>query len=228
MNTGVASVKKDSISENIIYCFWTGNNEMSEKRKECLKNLKEVSECNVILVTPDNLQYYILSDEPLHEAYTYLSETHKADYLRTYFMHFYGGGYSDIKKTTSSWKKAFKDIENNKDCYINGAHESGPHDIGYEGAVSQWEKMVSNCAYICRPKTDFTYKWYSEMIELMDKKVEDLKKHPATYPQETSSDGNGYPLEWTEMLGRIFHKVLLEYIPNIMYTTNRPICYDHR
>jgi hypothetical protein len=83
---------------NNIYCFWTGDNEMSQNRLDGLHNLQTVSECEVILVTPQNLNQYILPDAPLHPGYKYLSETHKADYLRTYFMHFYGGGYSDIKK----------------------------------------------------------------------------------------------------------------------------------
>jgi hypothetical protein len=48
---------------NTIYCFWTGINEMSENRKKCLEQLKEVSECNVILVTPVNLHEYILEEE---------------------------------------------------------------------------------------------------------------------------------------------------------------------
>ena len=84
--------------ENNIYIFWTGDNEMSENRKKSIENLKNTCECNIILVTPLNLKSYILSSQPLHEAYQYLSYTHKSDYLRTYFMHFIGGGYSDIKK----------------------------------------------------------------------------------------------------------------------------------
>uniref|UniRef100_A0A6C0I4I0 Uncharacterized protein n=1 Tax=viral metagenome TaxID=1070528 RepID=A0A6C0I4I0_9ZZZZ len=85
-------------SDNIIYCFWTGDNKMSNARIECLNNLRTVSECNVLLITKDNLSNYILNDVPLHPSFNYLSETHKADYLRTYFMNFYGGGYSDIKQ----------------------------------------------------------------------------------------------------------------------------------
>ena len=85
-----------------IYVFWTGNNQMSENRNECLKELIKVSKCNVILVKPEMLNKYILDEHPLHPSFNYLSETHKADYLRTYFMRFHGGGYSDIKKTTES------------------------------------------------------------------------------------------------------------------------------
>jgi hypothetical protein len=87
---------------------------MSPQRHECLEQLKEKYECNVILITTHNLNEYIKKEHPLHPAYEYLSETHKADYLRTYFMNFYGGGYSDIKKTTGSWKKSFEDLRNSE------------------------------------------------------------------------------------------------------------------
>ena len=94
----------------VIYIFWTGENEMSENRLKSIQQLKDVSGVELALVTPSNLSSYILKSAPLHESYTYLSETHKADYLRTCFMNFHGGGYSDIKKTTGSWIKAFDDI----------------------------------------------------------------------------------------------------------------------
>jgi len=73
--------------------------------------MEEITGCKVCCVYKDDLSKYIL-EHPLHEAYEYLSETHKADYLRTYFMHFYGGGYSDIKRSSGSWLKAFDDLEN--------------------------------------------------------------------------------------------------------------------
>jgi Capsular polysaccharide synthesis protein len=215
-------------SNNIIYCFWTGYNEMSKNRRECLEQLKSASQCRVILITPDNLNDYILPNAPLHKSYPYLSETHKADYLRTYFMHFHGGGYSDIKKTTASWVSAFDDIRSNSDCYINGYREQGPGDIAYAPNAKHWQVLLGNGAYICRPQTEFTAKWYNEMIQLLDSKLETLKKHPATYPQENAEDGNGYPLEWNELLGRIFHKLLMNYLPNLMYTLPRPICIDYR
>ena len=81
--------------ENKIYCFWTGENKMSEQRLKCLEQLRKKSQCNVILVTPKILDKYILDKHPLHPSFKYLSQTHKADYLRTYFMRFHGGGYSD-------------------------------------------------------------------------------------------------------------------------------------
>ena len=63
-------------------------------------------------MTVENLHEYILKDHPLHPAYEFLSETHRCDILRTYFMYHYGGGYSDIKIPNGSWVKGFEDMEN--------------------------------------------------------------------------------------------------------------------
>lgn len=207
-----------------IYCFWTGNNEMSENRKECLNQLIEKSECNVVLITPQNLQEYI--DTPLHPSYEYLSETHKADYLRTYFMHFYGGGYSDIKRTTDSWKKYFIDLENS-DYFICGYKEL-PNGVAYSPHAQYWNELIGNGAYICKPKTEFTTEWYNEMVAFLDTKVDELKLHPSKHPQDSKSNTSNYPIEWNEMLGRIFHRVIYKYKDRIMNTLPISIFTDYR
>ncbi|MGI9252585.1 MAG: hypothetical protein ACR2J8_02470, partial [Thermomicrobiales bacterium] len=76
-----------------VYCFWTGENEMPSQRLESLETIRQNAGCEVVLVTPDNLADFLV--EPLHEAYDYLSCTHRADYLRAWFMHHRGGGYTD-------------------------------------------------------------------------------------------------------------------------------------
>ena len=35
---------------------------MSEKRKVCLENIRNMSECHIVLITPDNLNDYIHKD----------------------------------------------------------------------------------------------------------------------------------------------------------------------
>ena len=207
---------------NIIYCFWTGSNKMSENRKMCFQQLKYTSECKVVLVTPENLQEYILSDHPLHEAYKFLSETHKADYLRTYFMNFHGGGYSDIKKTTGSWEKYFKYLNNYDGCWICGYQE-----IPGGAAYGNYEDLIGNCAYICKPNTPLTNEWYNEMIALLNKKLLDLKLNPATHPQDCKEKSK-YPIEWNEMLGRIFHKILYNYKKHVINTLPISIFDNYR
>ncbi len=153
-----------------IYCFWTGTNRMTLQRYECLKQLVKVSQCNVILVTPKSLDKYILDEHPLHPSFYYLSETHKADYLRTYFMRFHGGGYSDIKKTTGSWIESFKKLEES-DKWIIGYRELNGGAI--PSLADKWMDLLGNGAYICKANTPFVIEWYNEMIKLMDNKYEE-------------------------------------------------------
>ena len=214
-------------SRNMIFCFWTGNNQMSDNRKSCLEQLKEVSECKVILVTPKNLDDYILQDHPLHEAYQYLSETHKADYLRTYFMHFHGGGYSDIKKTTGSWKPAFERLYQSNNYWICGYPEI-KGGVAYAPYASYWRELIGNCAYICKPNTLLTREWYTEMMTLLDSKLEKLKLNPAKNPQDQKSATSNYPLEWNEMLGRIFHKIAYKYRSHLLRELPTSVFSDYR
>lgn len=205
---------------NIIYCFWTGTNPMSKQRRLCLEQLKKVTFCDVVLVTPDSLGKYLLDDHPLHPSFFYLSQTHKADYLRTYFMRFHGGGYTDIKQTTGNWVSSFQKI-NNSDKWIIGYKEIRG-GVAYPPLSNNWNELLGNCAYICKPNTPFVVEWYNEMIKLMDEKYVDLQKFPAKFPQDSKEVNNGYPIEWNEMLGRIFHRVLYKYKNKSLNTL--PIC----
>ncbi len=202
---------------------------MSPQRRECLDQLRVVSECEVVLVTPDNLGKYILPEAPLHEAYNYLSETHKADYLRTYFMHFHGGGYSDIKKTTGSWRQAFEDLETAGDAkWVNGYKEL-EGGVGYPPAIPHWHTLVGNCAYICRPQTPLTHTWYSAMIALLEERLPRLRAHPARHPQDfRGREGSAYPLEWNEMLGRIFHRICFGFRDRLLQTVPPCVFTDYR
>jgi hypothetical protein len=198
--------------KNTIVCFWTGDNPMSSYRQSALRNLIETSEANILLVTKDNLSDFILDTNPLHPAYTYLSNVHKSDYLRTYFMHFYGGGYSDVKGTHGSWKACFERMNDpsNSDTYICGYPEIEGGVAAREYA-NYWNELIGNGCYICKPNTPLTKEWYENMIALLDTKLENLKQHPATDFRDCKELGNGYPIEWNEMLGRIFHKVCYKY-----------------
>jgi len=191
-------------AERVIYCLWTGTNKMSNNRKHCLDNLKKHTGVPVIFITVDNLDKYILKNEPLHSGYQYLSEVHKADYLRTYFMRFYGGGYSDIKETTGDWNDSFT-LLNNSDKWIIGYKEI-EGGVAYQPLYQKWKDLIGNGAYICKPGTPLVKEWYNDMIKLMDKKLEELKKNPSSDPRDQKEHNTGYPIEWNELLGRIFHR----------------------
>ena len=212
--------------KQVIYCFWTGTNPLTENRTRSLSQLKKVTGFEIVLVTPNNLHNYILSDHPLHSSYVYLSETHKSDYLRTYFMHFHGGGYTDIKQTKGSWKDAFADLEQS-DKWINGYQEFGAGHVAYVPLQNQYKSLIGNASYICKPQTPFTSEWYDEMITLLESKLAKLKQHPATNPRDRAENSE-YPIEWNEMLGRIFHKVCFKYRDKVLQTVPECIIVNYR
>ena len=210
------------LNDHTIICFWTGTNEMSQSRQWHLAKLRANCGCNVLLITPDNLSQYIHPDYPLHPAYPYLSETHRADYLRTYMMHHYGGGYHDIKLTTGDWNSHFDTLLTSPDKWICGYPEEEPGHIACDSVRDKWASLVGVIAFICKPNTPLTTKWYNEMVHLLDYKLPYLKQYPATYPQDRNDTGSNYPLAWNEMLGKIFHRICAEYTDHILPTLPRP------
>jgi hypothetical protein len=167
----------DTIKARIIFCFWTGDNPMTEKRRQCLDTIKTKSECTVILITKDNVMDWEVKGSPFHPAYPYLSAVHKADYLRCYFMRHYGGGYADIKTQTGSWVPTFEMLQKSDDLWVAGYKEVGPGGIAhvddnelYRSMQTVYDKMIGNCAYICRKNTPFVIDWYKRVKEILDEK----------------------------------------------------------
>ena len=230
-NNFAENLNQKSKIERCIYCFWTGNNEMSENRKRGIKSLQERAGVLVKLITPDNLSGYILPEHPLHPQFKNLSLVHKSDYLRCYFMHHYGGGYSDIKQTTHSWIFAFDELEKRKDKYIISYPEKHYKDVAQlEGKLGKdlkrnYSILAGNCAYICRSYTLFTGEWYQELLNRMNKYAPDLQKNPGNI----WGDNKGYPIPWTNILGDIYHPLCLKYNDKIIFTNKlRPITNDYR
>lgn len=201
-----------------IYCFWTETNPMSEQRKHCLQQLRYISQCNVVLVTPHNLPSFLNPNVLFHEGYRYLSAVHKADYLRCYFMHVYGGGYADIKLTMGSWVKAFRDMEINPTALINGYQAGGPDNVSNTELKPRWQELIGVCQMIVRPRTDFTKEWYSEIHRILDLNIEQLKQNPAKHPYDNSESGTGYPIGYTDLLGIPFNRIQYKYKNRTMFT----------
>lgn len=215
---------KDTIKNKIIFIFWTGTNEMSFRRIHCINALKQDTGCEIRLITVENLADYIVEGDPLHPAYEYLSETHKSDYLRTYFMYHYGGGYSDIKIPNGSWVNGFDTMQKNPEIWINGYHETCPESIAHGPSAHLWDRLPGNCAYIIRPKTEFVAAWKRHQGEVLDRHYEALKKHPSTQPDCCIEyvPGTLYPLHWNEILGRIFHEESAKCVDRIRFDIPTP------
>jgi Capsular polysaccharide synthesis protein len=214
----------EEILQHKIWVFWTDKNEMSDNRKRCLDSILLNSQVLVELVNHSNLSNYVLPDFPIHSAYEYLSSVHKSDYLRTYFMHFYGGGYSDIKYTNHSWKPYFLKLDHS-DAYGMGYTEIGPGGVApLPGALGlnlrrNWNLLLGNGAYIWKPNNEFTSNWLLNLHQTLDMKHDALKAKPARTPRDkyNVNDPNSYPLRWSEILGDIFHPLCYEYRDKIIH-----------
>lgn len=204
----------------VVYCFWTGTNQMSPDRSRAFELLRKNVGAEVVFVTPDNLNKFILQDYPLHRGYNYLSLVHRSDYLRCYFMHHYGGGYSDIKAYSESWLGSFDALEKSSEKWIIGYREIGKRGVapktGRLGAdlKKYWHLLLGNGGYICKPRSPFTTEWYFELHRQMDLLYNRLEKNPGN----TFGDNPGYPVEWSQILGCIFHPLCLKYSKRLMFS----------
>jgi hypothetical protein len=213
----------NSKADKVVYVFWTGDNPLTKNRKESLETIKKNIGVKVEFVTPKNIDTIIKKEYPLHKAYPYLSLVHKADYLRTYVMHHYGGGYSDIKRTSKDWNTFFDNV-NNTDYWGNGSyeHSSGCASVNPE-VCKNYKTLYQNCAYIFKPNTPFTKEWIDTLHQKLDEKYELLKQYPATEPREVigmekkNKEISKYPLQWAEILGTIFHDICYKYKHKLLY-----------
>tara|TARA_Y100001934_G_C12351785_1_gene775792 strand:+ start:786 stop:1376 length:591 start_codon:yes stop_codon:yes gene_type:complete len=188
---------------------------MNELRKESIKSIQKNSEAELIIITKDNLYEHL--SEPLHESFQFLSYHHKSDYLRCYFMNFYGGGYSDVKPCVGSWSESFNLLKQNHDKWICGFQEYFLHSL-FHGRTDIIEKhypqqahQMGTQAMICRPQTDFTKEWYKLMLCKLDSKKEQFKN-------------STYPIKWNEILLDIFEPLCKKYYDKIIKSLPAPDC----
>jgi hypothetical protein len=217
-----------------LYSFWVGHNNptMNQNRLNGLESIKINSKVNHVLITDDILSSYVIDNHPLHEGYQYLSDVHKADYLRTYFMHHHGGGYTDIKPCSWDWNPYFSQLEAS-DAFGIGAPEDEfelsvtPKQRPWLG--QHWDKLMSNDLYIFKPNTEFTTLWYNTLLEVMDKKLDRLKAYPAKDPREAADTFvTKYPIQWGEILLEIFHPLCYKYTDKLIKTMPYPITQNYR
>lgn len=192
-----------------LYCYWDGS-PMSDNRKKCFNTLKN-SKLDVHLITPQNLEDY-LGESP-HSKFKDLSPNHQSDYIRCHMLHFYGGGYSDIKNTSESWLPFVEEFEMKPYIWGMGYKEvpngwariKGDPDLSAK-LKNNTDKLIGNGAFIFKAKTEFTYKWYERMLLKMEE------------PN----------LEWSELQGQVFHPLCLEYHERILNTLPMPSMKEYR
>lgn len=219
-----------------LFALWTGDNPMPKRREEALYSLKN-TKLEVILITQKNLSTFVSKSAPLHPAYPYLSAIHRADYLRAYLMHHYGGGYSDIKFTQTSWLGSFQKLCDS-DFLCSGYEEIGWRGVAHVRSCFLYfrllwhrKQLIGNCAYIFKRKTLFTESWMRRVNRELDRLMPALVKNRARHPEDfLNRNLNGslslYPIRWTQLLGDIFHPLCLKHRSEIDRSLPRPLFHE--
>ena len=165
---------------------------------------------------------------PIHKSFNLLSGVHKSDYMRAYLLHYYGGGYHDIKHRDDSWQDCWSDWLFDENIWIYGRRENNRRAIGYPPNArhiqNHYNKLVTMGWVICKPNTTYTETLLHKIDDVLDKKYSELVAHPgynsAGYYHENPFqmvEENNYPLRWLEILGEIYHPLMLQYTIHIKY-----------
>ena len=184
---------------------------MSDRRKKSVEMLGQIG-LEFHFITDENLSEYI--EEPLHEAYQYLSLCHKADYLRCYFMHFFGGAYADVKPPTGIWSESLEEL-NSSDKWLSGfIHHAFKSRSLHIALPEEFGTAIGEQGFICKPNTPLTKDWYDTLIELMNENTEKLKKSsPKTDKYGNEAD---YPFGVCNILLDILHPITKKYREKIL------------
>ena len=154
----------NSLDEKTIYLIWSGKNHMSDARQNSVLTLRRRSGCNVTVVTPENISEFNSLTRPIHRYYEKLSLTHRSDYLRSYLLYHYGGGYSDIKPFDYDWTPFFNKLKNSKYSFT-GARETSPLHIASDdqNIINSYHKLVTMQRLIFKPRTEFALNWLDKV-----------------------------------------------------------------
>ena len=219
----------------VVFVCWFGvtGNEfpiMSINRFNAFKSLVQTIEVPVILLTFENYKYFIKKEYPIHECFKYLSGVHKSDYIRCYMLLHHGGGYHDIKYRKEGWNNCWNE-DNwlfNDNIWMFGRREKYKGAIGYPPGMkyiqNEYSKLVTMCWIICKANSLFLKDLVNAIEEKLDCYKDTLFKHPAILPEGYYADkpfdlvpNNSYPIRWLEILGEIFHPLMLKYNDHIKF-----------
>ena len=229
----------DGVAGSVVFCSWTGDNPLTPTRADCLLSIYRETCCPVMYLHQMNIARWIRPAFPFHRAYDLLSATQKADYLRCYLMHHYGGGYTDMKRTSKSWQGLFQTVRESPSSFGLGYTEIGPHGVSPVGQPLEAEmranfhKLIGNCAYIFRRQTEFTTAWMTQTHAMLDANFDALQAHPAQHPMDhrgaTLPDGtvSHYPLVWMAFCN-IFHPLIYAHSDRILHDDIAPSFRDYR
>ena len=236
---------------DIIFGMWAGDNPMNDNRRRGWESFPRTG-LKPVLITPANLDDWIVPEEPLHPAYPMLSLLHRVDYLRAYFMFHHGGGYADIKEQTGNWVSAIDAVKRSPRLIAAGYREvrggTGlPTTTPLQGKpfllgrpVPWWQAeavtlamrtarplMMGNCAYFFKPHTPFARRWLDAIHQRLDVLHPLLEKNPAREIREFVGGPSGYPVPWAFLHGDVLSLLSMLNIGRIALTLPRPSFHDY-
>jgi hypothetical protein len=230
MKNDLSNIKIINGVPKVVFIFWFSHKDyipnFTTRRFNSLKSLIENIKVPVIIITNENYKNWEIKENPIHEGFKYLSGNHKSDYLRAYLLCYYGGGYHDIKWREKSWENEWdKFIDPN--VWLIGRRELNENCIGYnpenneEYIQKEFNKLITMGWVISTPKNEYIQTLLNKINKKLDDKIEILKLKSAPNPRcgiGNGCDKNEYPFRWLELMGEIFHPLLLNYIEHINYT----------
>ena len=235
MKTSLDNIEYVNGIPKVVYILWFSHTDQTPaftiRRFNALTSLINGLQVPVIIITSENYKCFEKKEFPYHEAFKYLSGVHKSDYLRSYLLHHYGGGYHDIKFRENSWENEWDKLSD-PNIWILGRQEFYEDAVGYppgqEHLKKEFAKMATMGWIICRPHTDYTRELSESIAKILDNCLAKLKENPATrarFPEHTDTDTK-YPLRWLEIMGEISHPLMLKYhehmmfgLPDVLYKT---------
>lgn len=219
---GPGSLRRfNGLASRTVFCFWFGDfRSLSPNRIVALFTMYQRIGVPLCLVTADTLKNWVHPDYPLHRAFQYLSDVHKSDYLRAYFMHVYGGGYSDIKATRTAWNAIFDSFDAGSAEAI-GYRELRPTCVALNGTAQEtavrnaYQELIGMCSYLMRPQSELTAAYLSGIERILTDKQELLRTGPPLNAYDSADklfekNPSAYPLRWTEIGSEVFHYVSYE------------------
>lgn len=216
-----------------IFCLWTGTNEMSSNRKRAMDEIRGLNQADVdvVLVTPENLDDWVVPEHPLHRSYENLALIHRADYLRTYLMHHHGGGYSDVKAAQHAWLPMFEQVNSDPAAWILGYRETSYRHVApapmplRRQLLVHHARLLGNGAYIVKPRTPLTTAWLAEAERRLDGWSADIARSPG----DVFTGPAGYPVPFYGLLGEIFHPLCLRFHEHLMQDARiTPQLHDYK
>lgn len=216
----------------VIWCVWSGDNEMSPNRKAALESIRSATpEVDIRLVTGGNLHSYIVRDHPLHHAYQYLSSVHRSDYLHAYLLHHYGGGYTGVKKHPTSWDPAFVRMNAESAAWVVGYQvPRSSESAWFEGGLGRdvrlrYSRLVGMGGMVVRANTPLTQAWIGEVERRLDYYSSLLQRTPGN----VFGDNPGYPVPWTRIGSQVFEPLCLRYLDHVRIDPSvKPQLWGHR